>query len=135
MPESAMPDADEAARTYTWRGVAGPFDVVVDPGVFVPSSTSKVLAEALRVDPGDIVVDAGCGCGVLSLVAAKLGAAKVIGTDLSARLLRVLPPTPLAWDCPTSPSSAAAIFSSRSATPRPTWSSPTSRGSPTSSPR
>jgi SAM-dependent methyltransferase len=84
MPETATPETDDAARTVTWRGVAGPFDVVVDPGVFVPSSTSKVLAEALRVDPGDIVVDAGCGCGVLSLVAAKLGAAKVIGTDLSA---------------------------------------------------
>ena len=55
-----MPEADDAARTYVWRGVAGPFEVVVEPGVFVPSSTSKVLAEALRVDPGDVVVDAGC---------------------------------------------------------------------------
>jgi SAM-dependent methyltransferase len=78
-----MPVVDDAARTYMWRGVAGPFEVVVEPGVFVPSSTSKVLAEALRVDAGDVVVDAGCGCGVLSLVAAKLGAAKVIGTDAS----------------------------------------------------
>ena len=78
-----MPEADSSARAYVWRGVSGPFEVVVDPGVFVPSSTSKVLAEALRVDPGDVVVDAGCGCGVLSLVAAKLGAAEVIGTDFS----------------------------------------------------
>jgi len=82
--ETATPDTDETVRTHVWRGVAGPFEVVVDPGVFVPSSTSKVLAEALRVEPGDIVADAGCGCGVLSLVAAKLGAAKVIGTDFSA---------------------------------------------------
>src|SRR5471030_3423943 len=88
MPEAAMQDAQEAARTYVWRGVAGPFDVVVDPGVFIPSSTSKVLAEALRVDPGDLVVDAGCGCGVLSLVAARLGARKVIGTDFSAAAVR-----------------------------------------------
>src|SRR5471030_1266034 len=80
---AAMTEADTTARTHVWRGVSGPFEVVVDPGVFVPSSTSKVLAEALRVEPGDIVVDAGCGCGVLSLVAAKLGAAKVIGTDAS----------------------------------------------------
>jgi SAM-dependent methyltransferase len=84
MPEgSAMPEASDGARTYVWRGVSGPFDVVVEPGVFVPSSTSKVLAEALRVDDGDVVVDAGCGCGVLSLVAARLGAAKVVGTDAS----------------------------------------------------
>jgi SAM-dependent methyltransferase len=75
--------AIEAAREYVWRGPAGPFELVIDPGVFVPSSTSKVLAEALRVNPGETVVDAGCGCGVLSLVAAKLGAGKVIGTDFS----------------------------------------------------
>jgi SAM-dependent methyltransferase len=73
----------EAQRDYVWRGPTGPFSVTVDPGVFVPSSTSKVLAEALRVNPGDVVVDAGCGCGVLSLVAARLGAGKVIGTDAS----------------------------------------------------
>jgi SAM-dependent methyltransferase len=78
-----MTDAIEAPRAYVWRGVGGPFEVIVDPGVFVPSSTSKVLAEALRVEPGDLVVDAGCGCGVLSLVAARLGAARVIGTDAS----------------------------------------------------
>jgi SAM-dependent methyltransferase len=73
----------EAAREYVWRGPTGPFEVTVDPGVFVPSSTSKVLAEALRINPGETVVDAGCGCGVLSLVAARLGAGKVIGTDFS----------------------------------------------------
>lgn len=75
--------AMEAAREYVWRGPAGPIELLIDPGVFVPSSTSKVLAEALRVNPGETVVDAGCGCGVLSLVAAKLGAGKVIGTDFS----------------------------------------------------
>ncbi len=80
---TTTPHADGDARSYVWRGVSGPFEVVVEPGVFVPSSTSKVLAEALRVDPGDLVVDAGCGCGVLSLVAARLGARKVIGTDFS----------------------------------------------------
>jgi len=74
----------EAQREYVWRGPTGPFEVLVDPGVFMPSSTSKVLAEALRVNPGETVVDSGCGCGVLSLVAARMGAAKVIGTDFSA---------------------------------------------------
>jgi SAM-dependent methyltransferase len=74
----------DAQREYVWRGPTGPFQLLVDPGVFVPSSTSKVLADALRVDPGDVVVDAGCGSGVLSLVAARLGAGRVIGTDASA---------------------------------------------------
>lgn len=73
----------EESREYVWRGRTGSFSVFVDPGVFVPSSTSKVLADALQVNDGDVVVDAGCGCGVLSLVAARLGAAKVIGTDAS----------------------------------------------------
>lgn len=73
----------EVQREYMWRGTTGPFEITVDPDVFVPSSTSKVLAEALRVHPGELVVDAGCGCGVLSLVAARLGAGKVIGTDAS----------------------------------------------------
>jgi SAM-dependent methyltransferase len=73
----------EAQREHVWRGVGGPLDLLVDPGVFVPSSTSKVLAQALRLEPGAVVVDAGCGCGVLSLVAARLGAGRVVGTDCS----------------------------------------------------
>jgi SAM-dependent methyltransferase len=76
-------DVDQEPRTVMWRGVSGPFEVIVDPGVFVPSSTSRVLAEGLRVEPGETVVDAGCGSGVLALVAARLGAGKVIGTDFS----------------------------------------------------
>jgi len=66
-----------------WRGATGPFDLVVEPGVFVPSSTSKVLADALQVDASETVIDAGCGCGVLALVAARMGAARVYGTDAS----------------------------------------------------
>jgi methylase of polypeptide subunit release factors len=70
-------------REYVWRGVEGPFTVVVDPGVFVPTSTSRVLAEALAIEPGCTVVDAGSGCGVLSIVFAKLGAGRVVGTDVT----------------------------------------------------
>ncbi len=73
----------EAQREYVWRGVGGTFELLIDPGVFVPSSTSRFLAESMRVEPTDVVVDAGCGCGVLSIVAARLGARRVIGTDAS----------------------------------------------------
>jgi methylase of polypeptide subunit release factors len=67
-----------------WKGRTGPFSLSVRRGVFAPTSTSKTLADALEIDEGDTVIDVGCGSGVLAFVAAKLGAKKVYGCDLSA---------------------------------------------------
>src|SRR5688572_8254422 len=67
-----------------WKGRTGPFPLQVRPGVFSPTSTSRTLADALEVSPDDIVIDVGCGSGVLAFVAANLGAKKVYGCDLSA---------------------------------------------------
>jgi len=67
-----------------WKGRTGPFTLSVRRGVFAPTSTSKTLADALEIDSGDTVIDVGCGSGVLAFVAAKLGAKKVYGCDLSA---------------------------------------------------
>lgn len=66
-----------------WKGRGGPFSLLLGPGVFSPTYTSKTLADALEVTPDDTVIDVGCGSGVLSFVAAKLGAKKVFGVDLS----------------------------------------------------
>ena len=66
-----------------WKGRTGPFDLVVRPGVFSPTSTSRTLADALEIGPDDTVIDVGCGSGVLAFVAARLGAKKVYGCDLS----------------------------------------------------
>ncbi|MQA77354.1 MAG: methyltransferase domain-containing protein [Streptosporangiales bacterium] len=55
----------------------------MDEGVFPPSSTTRVLGDAMRIRPGDTVLDAGCGCGVLSFAAVELGAGRVIGSDVS----------------------------------------------------
>jgi methylase of polypeptide subunit release factors len=66
-----------------WRGREGPFSLLVGPGVFSPTATSRTLADAIEIRPRDTVVDVGCGSGVLAFVAAKLGAAKVYGCDLS----------------------------------------------------
>jgi SAM-dependent methyltransferase len=71
------------SKSYTWKGAGGPFDLAIDAGVFTPSSTSRVLGDAMSVRRGDTVIDAGCGSGVLSFVAARLGAERVIGTDVS----------------------------------------------------
>lgn len=66
-----------------WKGRTGPFSLLVRPGVFSPTSTSRTLADALEITPDDVVIDVGCGSGVLAFVAANLGARKVYGCDLS----------------------------------------------------
>src|SRR6266540_3773083 len=81
--------SDGAPQVMEWRGRTGPFTIRVDPGVFAPSHTSRSIAEALEIAPGDTVIDVGCGSGVLSFVAARLGAGKVIGCDLSEPAIEV----------------------------------------------
>lgn len=86
MPESADHGlsprlADVSTQTITWKGRFGPMELAVGPSTFRPSTVSQLLADALTVSEDDIVVDAGCGSGVLSIIAAKLGAGKVYGVD------------------------------------------------------
>ncbi len=68
-------------ETITWKGREGPMDLVVGPATFRPSTVSYLLAEALDFARGSVVIDAGCGSGVLAIVAAKLGAGEVYGVD------------------------------------------------------
>jgi precorrin-6B methylase 2 len=79
----------ESLTEFKWKGRTGPFTVVLTPGVFTPTHTSLVLADALEIAPSDVVIDVGCGCGVLSFVAANLGAARAFGCDVSAEAVRV----------------------------------------------
>lgn len=80
--------AEAAIHQVEWKGRTGPFSLKVRPGVFSPTTTSRTLADALEINPGDTVIDVGCGSGVLAFVAAKLGAGKVYGCDLSAPAVR-----------------------------------------------
>lgn len=84
-----MVDSANEVREFMWKGRTGPFSLHVGPGVFAPSSTSSMVAEALEVDEGDVVVDAGCGSGVLSFVAARLGAGRAYGCDISEESVRM----------------------------------------------
>ena len=72
-----------------WKGRTGPFTISLGDGVFHPTHTSRTLAEALEITPDDVVIDVGCGSGVLSFVAARLGAQRVIGCDLSGEAVAV----------------------------------------------
>lgn len=81
--------ADEPIQELDWKGRTGPFTIEVNPGVFAPTHTSRIIAEALEIDPTDTVIDVGCGSGVLSFVAARLGAARVIGCDISEEAIDV----------------------------------------------
>lgn len=61
--------------------------VIIDPAASFGSGlheSTKLCVEALErtVQKGDIVADVGCGSGILSVIAAKLGAAEVYSTDL-----------------------------------------------------
>lgn len=78
-----MLTSDVVGSTSEWRGRTGPWTLALRPGVFTPTHTSLVVADALEINPGDVVLDVGCGSGVLGFVAARLGAARVIGCDLS----------------------------------------------------
>jgi SAM-dependent methyltransferase len=80
---------DQAPLETEWRGRTGPFTIRVNPGVFAPTHTSRTIAEALDIREGQTVIDVGCGSGVLSFVAARLGARRVIGCDLSASAVQV----------------------------------------------
>jgi precorrin-6B methylase 2 len=71
-------------REIEWGGRAGPFRLLISPPVFPPTHTSRLIADALEVRPGHTVLDVGCGSGVLSFVAARLGAERVVGCDTVA---------------------------------------------------
>lgn len=80
---------DQDKRSFDWKGRTGPFELLLTPRVFAPSSTSALLAEALEIEPDDVVIDAGCGSGVLAFVAARLGAGRIYGCDISEESVEV----------------------------------------------
>lgn len=76
-------------ETITWKGRLGPMDLLVGPATFRPSTISTLLADALDFKPGAVVVDVGTGTGILSIIAAKLGASKVYGVDAADETVEI----------------------------------------------
>lgn len=79
----------------SWRDVPDPdaVNVMLDPGLAFGTGTHPTTALCLTwLDGLDLadktVVDFGCGSGILSLAALKLGAKKVIGIDIDPQALQ-----------------------------------------------
>ncbi|WP_371376042.1 50S ribosomal protein L11 methyltransferase [Thalassotalea aquiviva] len=79
----------------SWRDVPEPdaVNVMLDPGLAFGTGTHPTTALCLTwLDSLDLngktVVDFGCGSGILSLAALKLGAKKVIGIDIDPQALQ-----------------------------------------------
>ena len=67
-------------------------NLALDPGVAFGTgshATTRLCLLWLRahVKAGDAVLDYGCGSGILSIAAGKLGAARVVGTDVDSQAL------------------------------------------------
>ncbi len=77
------------ADTFTWKGRFGPMDLKVGHATFRPSTISTLLAESLDFKPGSVVVDVGCGSGILSIIAAKMGASRVYGIDAADETVEI----------------------------------------------
>lgn len=76
-------------ETVRWKGRLGPIDLKVGPATFRPTTISTLMADAIEVGPEDVVIDVGCGSGILSIIAAKLGAKTVFGVDAAPGTVEV----------------------------------------------
>ena len=79
----------------TWHEPPDPKAVVVrlDPGVAFGTGTHPTTRLCLRwldanVRPGASVLDYGCGSGILAIAAAKLGASRVVGSDIDPQAMQ-----------------------------------------------
>ena len=78
----------------TWHAPpdAGAVNIVLDPGAAFGTGshpTTRLCLEWLErnVEPGDAVLDYGCGSGVLAIAALKLGAARAVAVDVDPQAL------------------------------------------------
>ncbi len=76
-------------KTITWKGRLGPMELATSDSTFEPTTISTLMAKVLEIKKGDVVIDVGCGTGILGIIAAKLGAGKVYGVDASPDVVEV----------------------------------------------
>jgi precorrin-6B methylase 2 len=78
-----------AAGSFLWKGRFGPLDLILGETTFAPTTISTLVADAMDVGEGDVVIDVGTGTGVLAIIAAKLGASRVLAVDNSPEVEEV----------------------------------------------
>ncbi len=90
-----VPASEAGAPVPDVDGVPGPdyIPLVMEPGrAFGTGShpTTQMCVGLLEkyLKPNDRVLDVGCGTGILSLAAARLGAASVLGVDIDPEAIR-----------------------------------------------
>lgn len=76
----------EAKRVFV-ELPSGPVELEVPEGVHHPPASTVDMARLLDVKPGEDVLELGCGAGLLSIAAAKLGARRVTATDIDPKAL------------------------------------------------
>ncbi len=79
----------------TWHQAdsEAPITIVMDPGLAFGTGSHPTTHLCLDwldrfLRPGQTVIDYGCGSGILSIAAAKLGAGDVLGVDIDAQALQ-----------------------------------------------
>ena len=77
-----------------WQEQSGDLVVEMDPGLAFGCGTHETTAMCLvllekYLLPGQMVLDIGTGTGILAIAAAKLGAGRVVATDLDHRACQV----------------------------------------------
>ena len=87
---------DDILIKPTWEELKpedeGKVMIEIDPGISFGTGkheTTQLCIRQLRkyMKDGDCVLDVGCGSGILSIVALKLGAGSVVGTDIDEACL------------------------------------------------
>ena len=79
----------EGEAMMTLELPTGPIELLVPRAVHTPAPSTIQLAGLLDIQPGEHVMELGCGTGILSIAAAKLGAKKVVAIDIDTKALEV----------------------------------------------
>lgn len=78
----------ESEKLLTVELPTGPVQILVPKGVHVPPPSTLELARLLDVQADERVLELGCGTGIISIAAARLGARHVVATDIDTDALQ-----------------------------------------------
>lgn len=91
----SVPVSDRILVKPVWEKISSPSEIVIelDPGLAFGTGHHTTTIQALRfleeyLKEGDQVIDVGCGSGILSIAAAKLGAEQVLAIDLDPQAVK-----------------------------------------------